>query len=75
MEEFSLVVLRRDLPAHGLSAGEVGTIVLAYGDGEAYEVEFVRTAGERPALLTLTTNEIGPAAGRLVSARRPIPRS
>jgi hypothetical protein len=75
VEEFSLVVLRRDLPDHGLTAGEVGTIVLAYSDGEAYEVEFVRTAGQRPMLLTLTTDEIGPAAGGLTSARRPIPHS
>lgn len=37
--DLDVVVLARDIPAEGLVAGTVGTIVYVYGDG-AYEVEF-----------------------------------
>lgn len=63
VEEMSLVVLRHDVPAYGLTTGAIGTVVLVYGDGEAYEVEFMRAAGQAPALLTLSYEAIGPLAG------------
>lgn len=37
--ELDVVTLVRDLPAEGLVAGTVGTIVYVYG-GDTYEVEF-----------------------------------
>jgi hypothetical protein len=73
LEELSLVVLRHDIPAHELVAGSIGTIVLAYGDGEAYEVEFVRSPGRPPALLTLSRDSIGPLAGDPLAAPDTIP--
>ena len=73
VEESSLVVLRHDIPAHELITGAIGTIVLVYGDGEAYEVEFVRSAGRPSALLTLSRDSIGPLAGDPLVAPDTIP--
>jgi hypothetical protein len=41
MSEHDVVVLTRDLPEHGLRAGDVGAVVHVYSNGKAYEVEFV----------------------------------
>ena len=54
------VVLSRDIPEHGLRAGDVGAVVELHGD-DALEVEFVRPSGETQALLTLTTSDVRPA--------------
>lgn len=39
-KDYDLVALLEDLPAEGLAAGQVGTIVFTHGQGEAFEVEF-----------------------------------
>lgn len=39
INDLDMVVLRRALSAYGLEAGDVGTIVHCYGDGEVVEVE------------------------------------
>jgi len=44
-KEHDLMVLRRDVPAHGLKAGDVGVVVGVYPEG-GLEVEFVN--GGRP---------------------------
>jgi hypothetical protein len=43
------VVLNRDLPAHGLRAGDLGAVVEVYPDS-GVEVEFVRASGSTKAL-------------------------
>jgi hypothetical protein len=48
MQELESVVLAVDWPEWGLVAGDVGTIVHVYGEGEAYEVEFTTLSGVRP---------------------------
>ena len=50
IKEHDLVVLTEDLPTEGLKAGDVGTVVHVYADGNAYEVEFVTGAGQTLAL-------------------------
>lgn len=60
MEEFSLVVLTHSVPEHGLLAGDIGTIVHCYADGEAWEVEFVTAEGRTVAVLTLTKTDLRP---------------
>lgn len=64
MHELDLVVLTHPVVAHGLVAGDIGTIVHAYQDGAAYEVEFVTAEGMTVAALTLTSGEIRPRAAR-----------
>ena len=50
------VVLTRDLPAHGLRAGDLGAVVEVYPDG--VEVEFVRASGATKALVTLKASDL-----------------
>ncbi|MEB3052130.1 DUF4926 domain-containing protein [Mycolicibacter sp. MYC123] len=55
--EHQLVVLTRDLPAEGLSAGAIGTVVGSY-DNDGYEVEFTADDGHTIAVATLGANDI-----------------
>jgi hypothetical protein len=57
--ELDTVVLVRDLPAAGLRSGDLGAVVMVYGN-EAVEVEFVTASGRTQALLTLPVNDLRP---------------
>lgn len=61
-KEHDLVVLRRDIPAHGLEVGDVGVVVGVYPEG-GLEVEFVNAGGITLAVLTLSKDELRPMAG------------
>jgi len=68
--EHSLVVLNQEMADQGLHCGDVGAVVGIYGNGKAYEVEFVDGAGSTIALLTLDPTAIRPIqAGELLHAR------
>ena len=70
IRELEAVVLARDLDAHGLKRGDVGTVVHLYEDGAAYEVEFVTAEGKTVALLTLGEDDIRPmGTGEILHAR------
>ena len=56
-----VVVLERDLPAHGLRRGDLGAVVEVHQPG-AFVVEFVAASGRTQALVTL-----GPADVRAVA--------
>jgi hypothetical protein len=64
MNELDLVVLKRDIPEHGLARGDVGTIVHVYSTGETYEVEFILASGETVAILTLEAEDVRPREGQ-----------
>jgi Domain of unknown function (DUF4926) len=69
--EHSIVVLNRDVPDSGLHAGDVGAVVHVYGQGTAYEVEFVDGDGTTIALMTLASNDVRPIAqGEMLHTRR-----
>ena len=72
-KEHELVVLRSDVPAHGLCAGDIGTVVGVY-DGGAYEVEFATPGGDTVAVLTLAPKEIRPLARREILHARDLDR-
>jgi len=55
------VVLARDMPEHGLRAGDLGAVVEVYAP-DGIEVEFVRASGHTKALLTLATADVRPVA-------------
>lgn len=57
--ELDTVVLVRDVPDAGLQSGDLGAVVMVYGD-EALEVEFVTASGRTQALLTLPVNDLRP---------------
>jgi len=64
IQELDPVALICDLPDHGLMRGDVGTVVLVHGQGEAFEVEFVGYDGNTVALLTLEGSQVRPLASR-----------
>ena len=69
--EHAMIVLNADRPSDGLRAGDVGAVVHVYGDGNAYEVEFVDGNGSTIALLTLSADEVRPIeSGELLHTRR-----
>ena len=47
--EHDIVVLSNDIPEHGLTKGDVGTVVHCYDEQKGFEVEFVQQ-GERQSL-------------------------
>ena len=53
------VVLARDLPQHGLRAGDLGAVVEVY-EPDGLEVEFVTASGKTQALITLSVNDVRP---------------
>ncbi len=54
------VALTEDVPAHGLTAGEVGAVVEVFGEGEAFEVEFCDAAGVAYEMRTLRAGQLVP---------------
>ena len=63
------VVLVRDLPVHGLRAGDLGAVIEIYPP-DGLEVEFVTASGRTGALLTLKNDDVRPVADNdLVAVR------
>lgn len=60
INELDVVVLKRDLPEHGLVAGNPGTVVHRFSDGAAFLVEFVRDDGTTVAVEELTADDVRP---------------
>ena len=48
IHELDTVVLLRDLEGEGLVAGDQGTVVHAYQNADAFEVEFPDPSGDSP---------------------------
>ncbi len=59
LNKLDTVVLKTDLPDHGLKRGDIGAVVEVYGD-EAVEVEFVTASGRTQALITLSVDSVRP---------------
>ncbi len=52
------VALKLDLPASGLTAGEVGVVVEIFGEAEAFEVKFCDNSGANYGLHTLRPDQL-----------------
>ena len=72
LREHERVVLTKPVPAEGLEAGDVGTIVHVYRDGKAYEVEFVALDGHTTAVATLEVGQVRPVTARDMTHSREI---
>jgi hypothetical protein len=72
LNEHDRVVLTRPVSAEGLEAGDVGTIVHVYPDGQAYEVEFVALDGHTTAVATLEADQVRPVTSRDMTHSREI---
>jgi len=60
--EFELldtIVLKKDLPEHGLKQGDVGTVVELY-QPDGLEIEFVTGSGKTQALLSMKNSDVRP---------------
>ena len=62
IKEHDRVVLKSPILAEGLEAGDVGTVVHMYRDGEAYEIEFVALDGHTVAVATVESSQVRPVA-------------
>ena len=60
IKEHDRVVLNTPLPSEGLEAGDLGTVVHTYKNGEAYEVEFLTPDGHTAAVATLEASQVRP---------------
>ena len=67
IKEHDRIVLKAALPAEGLEAGDVGTVVHIHKGGVAYEVEFVTLAGDTIAVATVEAAQVRPVGKRDVN--------
>lgn len=62
IDELDVVVLTRDLPAGGLVAGDLATVVMVYRNADGavagYEIEVVAADGDTVALLTVKPDDV-----------------
>jgi len=61
INELDDVILTCDLPEHGLSAGDIGTVLLVHRGHRGYEVEFTTLDGDTIAVATLMADQARPA--------------
>jgi uncharacterized protein DUF4926 len=73
IKEHERVVLKVPVPAEGLEAGDVGTVVHIYRDGKAYEVEFTTLDGNTAAVVTLEASQVRPVGKREITHARELP--
>ena len=67
INELDDVILTCDVPEHGLSAGDIGTVVLVHRNEAGYEVEFTALDGETIAVLTLLPEQVRAASPREIA--------
>jgi hypothetical protein len=70
IKEHDRIVLKASVPAKGLEAGDVGTIVHIYRDGAAYEVEFTTLNGDTAAVVTVEASQVRPVHEREITHAR-----
>lgn len=58
INEHDRVILTATLLAEGLEPGDVGTVVHIYGNGTAFEVEFIALDGHTKSVVTLEAKQI-----------------
>jgi hypothetical protein len=71
MKELDRAVLAVDLAEYGLSAGDLGTIVMVHGR-EGYEVEFMTLEGETLAIVSLRADQLRPVKPREIAHARAV---
>ena len=70
LKEHERVVLKTSVSAEGLEAGDVGTVVHVYRDGQAYEVEFTTLNGQTAAVVTLEATQVRRVGKREITHAR-----
>lgn len=70
INELDTVVLTTAIPEEGLERGDVGTVVHAYQDGQAFEVEFATLDGKTAAVVTVEASQVRPVGGHEITHAR-----
>jgi len=70
IKEHDRVVLTAPVPEEGLEIGDVGTVVHAYQDGKAFEVEFTTLDGHTAAVATVEASHVRPVSSREITHAR-----
>ena len=70
IKEHERIVLSVALPDEGLEPGDVGTVVHAYRDGQAYEVEFVTLDGQTAVVAAVEASQVRPVSSREITHAR-----
>lgn len=70
IKELERVVLTEPLPGEGLESGDVGTVVHAYRDGAAFEVEFTTLDGHTAAVVTVEASQVRSVGRREITHAR-----
>jgi hypothetical protein len=75
IKDLDVVALTRDVPEHGLVAGDIGTVVFVYDTktpGPAYEVEFAALDGTSIAIVTVEAPSVRPIRAREIAHGRQV---
>lgn len=70
IKELDPVVLTENLPEEGLTAGDVGWVMMVHGDAAGFEVEFTTLAGETVSLVTVPSRAVRPVAPKEIAHAR-----
>jgi hypothetical protein len=66
IKEHEQVVLTRDLPEHGLVAGDIAVVVAVHQGGAGYTLEFMTVQGDTVAIVTVDAVDVRLALEREV---------
>jgi len=74
IKEHDRIVLTGPIPVEGLEAGDVGTVLHVYADGNAFEVEFTTLDGKTAAVATVEAAAARPVTGQEITHSRQLTR-
>ena len=72
IKEHDRIVLTDDIPGEGLKAGDVGTVVHVYAQGEVFEVEFLTLDGKTAAIATVPSSQVRAVSSQDITHARPV---
>ena len=64
------MILACELPELGLSAGDIGTVVLVHRNAAGYEIEFTALDGGTIAVVTLMADQVRPVQAGAIAHMR-----
>lgn len=70
LAEHDQVVLTRDLPEHGLVAGDIGAVLAVHLQGTGFTLEFTTLQGDTLAIVTVRASDIWEAGKHEVAHAR-----
>ena len=72
IKDLDTIALTRDISEHGLTKGDIGTVVAVYENGKGFEVEFMTLGGKTLAVLTLDRDDVRPLTDSEIAHARQV---